>query len=399
MAVEINKLEFAPKKTTHNILVIYTKKEASNFSRTTKSPSNDPYASYASAILLLDPESRNLVDLSGLDDPRAVVNIYIMNDPQNNPFDVSEKILHTSASMINSESDRDSNNSFGKSLCENLSNTLINTPTSSKKVNIVDCANMPTLFNASGSKSLQLDVTSVSEEDSIVDHEKNINLCKEQAESTNVEALVRNLWSNIKSKENGIIVNSTKLYSFHSDRKNKSNKAKVKSANLPVIVLNNTMQDVDVRSNNGNSFKLSIYKDKCSFSFDQKSISSDMSAREINSFLDRKDNTPKLTKVLDVLARNTIFSLQQEEKSNNSSTVVSNNLVNFYNSLVAGASGFTRNIATVNNNNSDKFNLNSISSRSKDMNKIKVLGMERSVYDMYKSQIKNTAEEVFKIFN
>lgn len=401
MATENNKIEFAPKKSNHNILLVYTKRlSSSSNSLTTKPSAINTSPSIASTILMLDPDTKNYIDLSGLDDSKSIVNIYAIYDTTCSPTDVSEKVVSTAAGIINDDlADKESSSDFSHNLCDVLSSTQITLPVSSKKTYFYDFASVPIMFNFSGCKSSQLDINALGEETDIADYEDGILMCKEQAESTSADKLIDELIYNMKYKERGVIVNGTRLYSFYSNKKNKYNRANAKSKSLPVIVVNSSLIDVDIRGDIKNQIKCTVGKEKYIFSFDQNGIGADKTAREINSILENKGAVSKRVKFLDFFARLTISSLQKEEDQTSSSPFLSNRLKGLYNSTIAGASGITKEININAFVNPEPVNFANISFRSPNNKTIKVYGTEKNVYDMCKLQAKHTADAFLKVFN
>lgn len=400
MATENNKIEFAQKKIHHNILIIYTKKTTINSNLSTKPSIINPNSPNASMILILDPDVKNLVDLSGLDDSKSTVNIYSIYDTSCSPIDVSEKIVATASGIMNDDLvDKEESSDSSQNLFDSMSNTSIIAPSSAKKLNFYDFSSVPTLFITSGSKSIQIDVNAIGEDSTIKEHEQNLLLCKEQSETSAINKLVSDLMFNMKSKEKGIIVHGTRLYLFYSNKKSKNNRSNVKSRTLPIILFNHVLSDVDLKVDGGNFIKFTIGKEKYIFAYDTKGIGFDKTAREINSIISSKNTVDNQTKALDFLSRLAISSLQKEEEQNSVSPFSSNTLKGLYNSTIAGASGTTRSMDINNLINPEQVNFTNISFRSQSYKPVKVYGLENSIYDLYKSQIRSTANSFLKILS
>lgn len=401
MATENNKIEFAPKKSCHNILVIYTKRLSSSAGSFSTKPSYvSSSSSSASTIIMLDPDINNAIDLSNLEDSKSVVNIYSIYDPACSPIDVSEKIVSTAAGIINDDlADKEPNSDFNYNLCDMISSTQIIPPVSSKKVNLYDFTNVPIMFNMSNCKLAQIDVWAIGEEADIIDYESDILKCKEQADSNASDNLASELMYNMKSKEKGVIVNGSRLYAFYSNKKNKYNRANVKSKSLPIFAINSSSLEVDIRSDFKNNFKCTLGKEKYVFSFDQAGIGSDKTAREVNSIIENKSPVPKNVRFLDFLSRLVIYSLQQEEEQSASSPFLSNSLKGLYNSTVAGASGITKEMTINSLVNPEPVSFSNISLRSPNNKPIKVYGTEKNIYDMCKAQAKHTTNAFVRVFN
>lgn len=121
------------KKIHHNILIIYTKKTTINNNLSTKPSIINPNSPNASMILILDPDVKNLVDLSGLDDTKATVNIYSIYDTSCSPIDVSEKIVATASEIMNDDLvDQEESFDTSQNLFDSMSNTSIIAPSSAK---------------------------------------------------------------------------------------------------------------------------------------------------------------------------------------------------------------------------------------------------------------------------
>lgn len=398
MSTENNKIEFAPKKLQHNILILYTKKASFSGDLSTKSSIINSSSSSASLIITLDPDIKNSLDLSGLDDIRTTVNIYSIYDPSCSPIDVSERIISTASGVMNDDlGDKDDIDNFTSNLFDSVASTSIIAPTSAKKVNFNDLANVPTLFVTSNSKAIQLDVNAIGEDSSIDDYETNLLLCKEQAESQLISNLISELMFNMKTKEKGVIINGTRFYMFYSNKKGKSNKSNVKSKNLPIIAFNSALTDVDLKVETGNAIKFTIGKDRYTFSYDTKGIGFDRTAREINNAILFKNQISKKVKALDFLSRLAISSLQKEEEQTSTPPFSSNMLKGIYNSTIAGASGTTKSMEINNFISPDQVNFSNISFRTQANKSVKVYGVEKSIYDIYKSQVRNTANAFLKI--
>lgn len=102
---------------------------------------------------------------------------------------------------------------------------------------------------------------------------------------------------------------------------------------------------------------------------------------------------------MDFLSRLAISSLQKEEEQNSVSPFSSNILKGLYNSTIAGASGTTRSMDINNSINPEQVNFTNISFRSQSYKPVKVYGLENSIYDLYKSQIRSIANSFLKILS